>query len=422
MNESRMDNRRNAIWLSIIVLLPLGLVTGKSIFFTLAYSLMGLIVFMRIWSWLALIGTRLGRRTHQRRSQVGRAFSETFNVRNLSWLPKLWIEVRDYSDIPGHRASAVVPFLRPRGNYEWKVNTVCMARGEFKLGPMLVSSADPFGLFVSTRRVNAMDSIIVHPPILPLNKFILPVGVLSGGDTQRYLTQQVTPNAAGVRDYVPGDTINRIHWKSTARRNKPIVKEFELDPLVDIWLYVDFSVDSLAESANIKRAGEGGVLMTSTQDLPPSSEEYAVVAAATLANYFIQAKRALGFLAHLPHREYFPPERSTRQLQRILEALAIARSKSTLSLSEALSSEALSFTRGTTLIVITSSTDPIFVQRLQILKMRGIRPLCVYIDPHSFASQCQSEPVLQALSQVTLPTVLLRRGDNLSQALTQRMI
>jgi hypothetical protein len=55
-------------------------------------------------------------------------------------------------------------------------------------------------------------------------------GLLSGGEALRRRTHYVTTNASGVRDYAPGDSFSRIHWRSTARRNRLIVKEFELDP------------------------------------------------------------------------------------------------------------------------------------------------------------------------------------------------
>jgi len=416
-----MENRRNILWLTMSILLLVGLFTGRSIFFTLTYGLFGLMLMTRLWSWVAVWGIRVSRRTHHKRSQVGRNFSETFKVTNAHWIPKLWLEVRDFSDIPGHRASAVVPFLKSQAHFEWRVQTVCMARGVFQLGPMIISSGDPFGLFVTTRKMNAVDQILVHPPLVTLYKFNLPMGVLSGGDTQRTMTQQLTPNAAGVREYVRGDSINRIHWKSTARRNKPIVKEFELDPMVDIWLVVDFSVQSLVEAPNLKRVGTDGVaLVTSVRDLPPSTEEYSVVVAASLASYFVRERRSLGFLAYGPHREVFQPERSPRQLQRILEALALARSRSEQSLVEILSHEAMSFTRGTTLIVVTSSHDVQFVQRLQLLRMRGIRPVCVYVDPTTFQYRVDSQSCRDALMASGIPTTLVRHGDDLSQVLMQR--
>jgi uncharacterized protein (DUF58 family) len=63
-----------------------------------------------------------------------------------------------------------------------------------------------------------------------IHSFPLPSGLLSGGEALRRRTHQITPNAAGVRDYAPGDPLNRIHWISTARRRRLMVKEFELDP------------------------------------------------------------------------------------------------------------------------------------------------------------------------------------------------
>ncbi|MEZ4612148.1 MAG: DUF58 domain-containing protein [Caldilineaceae bacterium] len=56
----------------------------------------------------------------------------------------------------------------------------------------------------------------------------------------------MTTNAAGVRDYYPGDSLNRIHWPTTARMRRLMTKEFELIPRRDIWLYLDLSRDTVA--------------------------------------------------------------------------------------------------------------------------------------------------------------------------------
>src|SRR5260370_11248838 len=74
---------------------------------------------------------------------------------------------------------------------------------------------------------------------LELPAFTLPLGPMPGGEALRRGAHYVTANAAGVRDYSPGDSFNRIHWRSTARRDRLIVKEFELDPLSDIWVFLD---------------------------------------------------------------------------------------------------------------------------------------------------------------------------------------
>ena len=415
-----MQNRRNPIYLIIIGSLLAGLFTGRVLFFNIAYLFGSLIIISLLWSWFAVRGIAVGRSTRTRRSQVGRSFAETFSVRNSGFLPKLWLEVRDHSTLPTYRASHVVPTIMPRRTYEWRAETSCVVRGEFQLGPLTVISGDPFGLFLTPRRVNAIERIIVYPATVPINNFVLPIGLLSGGEAQRHLTQHVTTNAAGVREYVPGDSINRIHWKSTARRNKLIVKEFELDPLVDVWLFVDFSTQSLVEDPSVQRFGQVGAVIPSSQMIPASTEEYAVIIAASLASYFIEIERALGFAAHIPHREIWQPERGNRQLTRIMEALAVARSQSNRTMRDMLSLETPSLSRGTTLVIVTSSLDRSWIAETQSLARKGIRPMCVFVDPTSFGHPQSSEEVRGMLQLAKIPTVVVRKGDDIAAALVQR--
>ena len=92
--------------------------------------------------------------------------------------------------------------------------------------------------------------IIVYPPTVPIHRFATPIGTLSGGEAVRRRAHFVTTNAAGVRDYQPGDSFNRIHWRSSARRDRLMVKEFELDPLADVWIFLDLSQGSLVERSD----------------------------------------------------------------------------------------------------------------------------------------------------------------------------
>lgn len=415
-----MHNRRNALYILMIISLLTGLFTGRALFFNLAYLLGGIMLISLFWAWLSVRGIALGRSTRTRRSQVGRIFSESFRVRNTHLLPKLWLEIRDHSNLPGHRASHVVPTLFSRGTYSWDAKTTCVARGEYQLGPLTIISGDPFGFFLTPRRINITERVIVYPMTVNINDFILPMGFLSGGDAQRRFTHQVTTNAASIREYVSGDSMNRIHWKSTARTGNLMVKEFELDPLVDIWLFNDFSSDSLCEDPSVQRVGQIGNIIPGTQEIPPSTEEYGVIVAGSLAKHFIESERAVGYAAYTPYRQVFQPDRGNRQLTRILQTLAVARSTSNHSLKEMLSLETPHFTRGTTLIVITSSLDIEWVAEAQILMRRGIRPMCIFIDPSSFNPYNMSDEIRGMLQLAKIPTITVNKNDDLGAALEQR--
>jgi uncharacterized protein (DUF58 family) len=415
-----MQNRRNAIYALLILILLTGLFTGRAFFFNLAYLLGGLLLISLIWSLTAVRWISIGRKTRARRAQVGRNLDEVFTVTNRALLPKLWLEVRDESDLPGHRASHVVPALAPKGSYRWYVETPCLVRGEFRLGPMTLLSGDPFGLFLSPRKLGATSRIIIYPATVPVNKIELPVGVLSGGDAERRRAQFITTNAAGVREYVNGDSFNRIHWASSARKDRLMVKEFEIDPLADVWMFVDFSRASLVEEPSVRRINGDGAVIPIGTGIPPSTEEYAVVIAASLAQYFVEIERALGFVAYMPHREVYQPERGNKQVLRIMETLAIARSKSAYGLGQMLTLETPYLTRGTTLVIITSSLDPTWITEAQILSRRGIRPMCILIDPSSFGGMIRSDETRGMLRLGKIPSIVIRQGDDITAALAQR--
>ncbi len=288
-----MPNQRNVLYLLLIGVLVGGLLTGRAFFFNLALILFALYALSLVYAWTSVRWLAIGRKTRTRRAQVGRKLEESFSIRNRTLLPKLWVEVRDESTLPGHRASHVVPTLGPFGRYEWKADTICRVRGDYQLGPVTVIGGDPFGLFSARRTLDARSRILVYPDTRPISSFELPIGLLSGGEAQRRRAATTTSSAAGVREYVSGDSFNRIHWASTARRDQLMVKEFEIDPLVDVWLFVDFSAASLAERPGLKRVNGNGPVIPRGGEIPACSEEYAVTIAASLARHFLDKERAL---------------------------------------------------------------------------------------------------------------------------------
>ena len=135
----------------------------------------------------------------------------------------------------------------------------------------------------------------------------------------------------------------------------------------------------------------------------------------------MELKRALGFIAYTPAREFIEADRGERQLTRILQLLATARSRSPYSLAEVLSLETPRLSRvGQRLLIITASTDPAWVHEAQILVRRGVRPVCVLIDPAIFRRRCNSIHDVQvaALQSANLPTSVVRQYDDLTACLS----
>jgi uncharacterized protein (DUF58 family) len=407
--------------------------------FYLAYVMTAVLIGSWIWARMNLVALDVHREARQQQVQVGDTFEEVFLVRNRGFWPKLWMEVRDHSTLPGHQAAAVIS-LQGNKAKRWRVRTLCRRRGRYQLGPLTVSSGDPFGLFRSWRTVPDMAELLVFPAIVDLAAFGVPMSDLPGGAQVRRRSQSMTPNAAGLRDYMPGDPFSRIHWPATARRQALTVKEFELDPTADVWIVVDLDRDvhrvlprtqvdpnSAPPLRRVSLTGPGkrapgGPPPPTPEDEPPirldpSSEEYAVTIAASLASYFLRQDRAVGLMASGNRPVVLAPDRGGRQLVKILRALALVRADDPLPLSELLTGESLHFSRSDTAVVITPSASDSWVGPLAHLKHRGVQSTAVLIDPSTFGGTTSSMLVVGALAAIDVANYLVKRDDSLDLAL-----
>ena len=423
---NQLRQRRTAVFVLALLAFIGGLVTGRGILFTLAY-LMGLMLIISfLWAWTSINGVHLSRATRVRRTQVGRPLEERFTVRNTSIVPKLWLEVRDHSNVPGHQTSYVVNNLRSKQTFTWRTTTICRERGRYQLGPITMRSSDPFGLFTMERKLTPTSNVVILPLTFNIRQFALPVGLLPGGDSLRRRTHYVTTNASGVRDYAPGDSFSRIHWPSTARRDRMIVKEFELDPLADIWIVPDMSIFGhitgdydAAKSSTASPENLPKWMQQEKFTLPETTEEYTVAAAASIAQYFIRKDRAVGMLAYGQSNELVQPDRGERQLTRILETLAVLRAQGQLPLDDMLHAEAHLFPRGTTVIVVSPTNLEKWATSARQLVRRGLRVVTILIDPESFGGRRSNAGLESILQGNGMAAYRVRCGDDLTAVLSQ---
>jgi uncharacterized protein (DUF58 family) len=407
------------IWVSALLF---ALNTGRDIAFNLFYFLTGLIIFALWWAWANVRGLQLRRQSRTQRTQVGKYFEESLDLLNRSRFAKLWVEAQDFSDLPGHQAGRVINSLRSGANSRWQTRTLCQRRGRFTIGPIILASGDPLGIFRFSRTIPDTTSLVVAPATVDIPQFMRPTGYLPGGEAMYRRTPYITASVAGVRDYAPGDSFNRIHWPTTARTGRLTSKEFELDPLADVWLCLDMYDQDQAESPTVLQPDEPMSWLfrrTDRYELPPSTVEYGVTIAASLAQYFLQHDRQVGFLSYAGTREVVQPDRGERQLTRLLEILAVIQARGAIPLSQVLATEGARLARHTTLVVVTPSADPRWVAALRSLRARGVQGIGVVLAASTFGSAPDYQPVVAELQASGLPAYLVRNGDNLPTALGQ---
>jgi uncharacterized protein (DUF58 family) len=412
----------------VLILLGLSLLaltlTGLPFYGRLSYLWASLLVLSWAWSKLALRGVTLERRTRTLRAHVGQVFEERFYVENRGRLPRLWLHVRDRSDLPGSQGSRVLSLIGGRERRSYRARSRLVQRGIFSLGPTDIVSGDLFGLFPVSRTRPSAGSLLVYPMMFDVHAFPSPPGLLPGGEALRLRTHQVTPNASGVREYVPGDPLNRIHWLSTARRNELIVKEFELDPMAEVWIFLDAEARAQAEQPYSLPSQAVEAMWSPWKEvrLPPSTEEYAVSIAASLARHFLRRDRAVGLVSHHQASQrtpnVLPPDRGGRQLGKILEALAPLHAEGDLPISALVTAHAQHIVRGSTVIIVTPSANEELALVADLLSRRGLRPVIVLLDAASFGGPGDTKSLADAISGFGVPVCRVKNGDDLAAALS----
>lgn len=130
--------------------------------------------------------------------------------------------------IPRNVDPAAIPPLAPGERLTLRLGFTPRRRGRIEFSGLTLGRPDPLGLVKGLARVPLAGRVIALPKryrlpelALPGRRKFQPGGVslaASVGDSEEFLA---------LRDYRPGDPLQRVHWKSFARTGKPVVKEYQ---------------------------------------------------------------------------------------------------------------------------------------------------------------------------------------------------
>jgi uncharacterized protein (DUF58 family) len=247
-----------------VVLMVTGVLLGYVLFISLAISACALVM-----TCAAVVvvrpRVRVAREISIERVSVGEPALARLVVRNPGRLsaPELvvadqvggqTVEVRVPATVPGGRR--FVPYSLPTGR-----------RGRMPVGPLLVGRRDPLRLFRRLQARGGEDVLWVHPRVHPAQQ--IPVGTVPDYEGRAEASKAGTMTFSALRDYVPGDDPRRIHWRSTARVGRLVVRDL---------------VDTMEPTAAV-------VLDTRAAVLDASMFEHAIEVAASIAQAAVENGR-----------------------------------------------------------------------------------------------------------------------------------
>ena len=404
-----MIRRLQAIIIAIVLVVA-AFSTGLPFLFYLLY--LGILVLggSYVAVRLGLTDLEAGYAVSQLSGHVGDQMRVTYTLRNGSRIPKPWLEVHNPTTLPGSLPGRAIS-LSGRSERSWLVRVPLSRRGHFRIEPLRIRTGDPFGFFEASATVGQGVSVIVYPRIEPLPAWRLPAASLEGSHRSPVRTLQTTPLATSIRPYAPGDSMNRIHWRTTARLGEIQVKEFEVEQTADAWIILDLQ--------RTIQAGSGDA----------STTEVAICAAASIAHKAIGENRSVGLTVNAARTAHLPADRGGRQHLKIMQLLAAVEADGTAPLLETLVATIGRLRRGMTAVVITASVDPGWVRALAALRTRGVGCVVVTLDPGAFEPSAvgtevelaakRARALRHGLAEYELPAYALTPGRPLGEVLAR---
>jgi len=370
-------------WHKISALLFIvSLVTRQAPLGLVAFLLLAIWGVTRLWERYGLSRVEYRRRLSHKRVFFGEEVRLEVEVVNRKPLPLPWLKIDDRMPFgvgidPDKRSNTphtTQPVLTNAFSLGWyhrirrRHRLQCDQRGSFIFGPARVHFGDLFGLSHQEMDVVDLDQLTVYPRILPLDDFPIPsrqpVGDLR---TKRDIFEDPVLSL-GVREYHYGDSLKRIHWKTSARSGQLQTKIFETTTSVDIGIFLDVRTVAAPLVGTVEQLHELGI-----------------IAAASIANRAMGAGYRVGCYvnqtrAHSHERIRLAPSQQSGQLVRILEALAqIPSSIESFPAARFVASESRNLPWGSTILMISAVPSEALLSSLLSIRRTGRRVVLVQV-------------------------------------------
>jgi uncharacterized protein (DUF58 family) len=269
-------------------------------------------------------------------------------------------------------------------------------RGRYAFQETVAVIEDPFGLERVEQRLDAPGALLVYPRLVELDRLFSDAGVRSHDGRRLLLRRPSGFDLHSVREYEHGDSLRKVHWRSTARRAQLMVKELEDAPRDEVAVVLDADPEAVVgESFDVQVRAAGSLLLAHVR----------------------RGRRAL-LVINGAQREHQGVRSGESDWRAALDLLAAAEPEPGLPLAALLTDENSSVGRALELCVVTASLPARLVERLVDRALGSGHVSLVLVDPSSFAgTEPTARPELLRLQAAGVALVVVRAGDDLGERL-----
>lgn len=323
----------------LAILFVFGKVTGGFFPWFLFYFSLVLGIYEWLTMFVSLTGLNSQRQLGHRRLSAGQSLNIRMTLTNKRIWPIFWLRLEQTLPprwrLQSSGLDAVhIPLWRRKMEFPYTVRNI--PRGVYRLAGTTVETGDLLGLVRLKKTFLHSDKLVVYPRVVPVRGWN---GESADDEGERQPTNrrsEESSNVIGVRDYMPGDRLSRIHWAVTARRGQLQSKEFELHVTSDFLFIPDNTVASYPVA-----------------DRPEEKFDLAMSITASLIRNAYDNHRKFGMVVPVdPHLSY-PTGSAPALLEKCMEGLAAMQPTSPRDICAFLDHVAGDADRGTVFVLIS---------------------------------------------------------------------
>ncbi len=388
---------RSVLALGIVVYLAAWAFGSKPLY-PVAAGLLVLSALAWVWVRIGRGPFRVDRRTGDRDLFEGDDVPIRLSLEVLQQRPVATIEVVEQIQKIGEQRHALRRF---GGALRIDYVLPALRRGRYVYDDVHVELSDPFGLQRTIVPLPSPGALLVYPRLVSLERLFSETGSQTLGGRRLLLRRHAGFDLHSVREHVEGESLRRVHWPSTARRGRLIVRELEDAPRDEIAVVLDCDPQAMA----------GG------------SFDVQVRAAGSIFDAYVRRGRRAVLVVNSSTHGAERPHSTSSEWRRALDVLAAVEPDAREPLLSLLRVETSAAARALELAVVTARVDGPLVVHLVQRALSRRRVSVVYVDAPTFAGAApRKEPGLLRLGAAGIPVAVIRAGDDLRRCLEGELV
>jgi len=411
-----------------IAIILFGLIIHQPLLLVIGFLGVLVLAAADVWAKYCLQNLRYQRYFSEHHVLFGEEINLSLAIENAKLLPLPWLEIEDSVPaeltIKGRRmhisSTRNMVILENLFSLRWyeritrPYTVLCNTRGVHMFGPTVLRSGDVFGFLNRQESLSNRQYLVVYPLVVPITRFGLPSRHPFGDNQAPRRMLEDPARVVGVRDYMYGDELRRVHWKATARKMQLQSKVYQATTTytlvlflnvvsqLDAWYGIRPELQELAVCATASVAdwaiNEGyavGLYANTIMYMPEMGMSSSSPGIPSVANKLDEASATLPQSADEKEKEHqreivmadqlnrrrihLPPTSNEEQRKRIMEILARVQWYFGSSMEELIQVERTRLPAGATVVVVTSTVSDPLLDALSRVKRSGHAVTILYV-------------------------------------------